>query len=390
MPTDPRYKYDVFISYKSEDRPWAAKLYNDLQAKGLEPFIDYGRLEVGKKWEPQLATALRDSQHLVVVWSAEADRSSWVRKEIAHFEARIDAPIPGEKAGAPRIIFVLLQEEDPAAYSDFQMIRDLQAAGVYDAGIDELGSNLWLEVVERVKEAVQSDDTSKPVLLAIVAMTLHRLNSINPTLPLPGGFMSLNALLSALSIPTLSTRADLESFYGPHPRDWRPFGSTRSIWTMMNTLKDEITPLIPDTPFRWELVGDDLWSNDFQAAKREADRLASDWSVIVVDPLSFYDQDIRQCLNSQLYRALDNPKAVFITLPPFDMLVPYAHFRTLVERMATQVFDRFYNPKFPTRHYAKCNINIVNRLDIKQWLLTTVGSEFAAPRRESQHVALSV
>ena len=81
MPTDPKYEYDVFISYKSEDRPWADKLYSDLQSKGLVPFIDHKRLEAGREWEPQLAVALGRSEHLVVLWSDEADRSSWVRKQ---------------------------------------------------------------------------------------------------------------------------------------------------------------------------------------------------------------------------------------------------------------------------------------------------------------------
>lgn len=81
------YDYDLFISYSSLDKEWAAKLADALGRKSLKVFIDRQRLEAGRPWEPQLKQALASSQHLVVLWSNNAKQSDWVQKEIAHFDA---------------------------------------------------------------------------------------------------------------------------------------------------------------------------------------------------------------------------------------------------------------------------------------------------------------
>ena len=385
MPTDPKYEYDVFISYKSEDRPWADKLYSDLQSKGLVPFIDHKRLEAGREWEPQLAVALGRSEHLVVLWSDEADRASWVRKEIGHFDTRIHAPIFGQEAENSRMIFVLL-EGAPKAYTSIQAIADLRDAGVYDSGVESASANLWTAVAGKIQEAIQSDDPSEPVLLDIIALTKDRFDEVDSDAPHPGGFKSLAELLSDLALKNLKNLEDLKEHYGDTPQQWQPLGSEEYIKTMLDTLRDEINKTSKRT-FRWEPVGDTFWGSS-EDAERETKRLASNWSVVVIDPLSFYHSRIQTRFGNYYHNVLANPRAVFMALPPFGMLMPYAHYRSLMAETAKQVFDRFYDPPMPGKRYARCNVNIVDQRDIKQYLLTTVGSELLIQAQEPSHPAL--
>ena len=72
-------QYDVFISYASADRPWAERLYDSLVGRGLNPFIDRQSLRDGIGWEAQLELGLRNSEHMVCLWSEAAYNSEWVQ-----------------------------------------------------------------------------------------------------------------------------------------------------------------------------------------------------------------------------------------------------------------------------------------------------------------------
>jgi hypothetical protein len=129
MPND-EYKYDVFISYSSQDRPWALKFADELEARGLAPFIDRQRLEAGKPWEQQLRAALEGSRHLVALWSSRANQSNWVQRELATFDYLING---GAAAAGERRLIVVNLEEQNFAYTSYQMIDDLKEAKVNPA-----------------------------------------------------------------------------------------------------------------------------------------------------------------------------------------------------------------------------------------------------------------
>lgn len=388
MPSNPKYDYDIFISYKSEDRAWAQKLYDDLQARRFKVFLDDKRLQAGLKWEPQLGAALNKAGHLVVLWSAKAYDSPWVRREIGHFDARITAPPEGASSEQTRMVFVLLEGEDPQAYDSLQMIADLRSAGAYPVGAAQVNPNLWTGVVGKVEQALRGDQPAQPVLLAIVTMTQAQVTALDPTKPLPGGFACLNALLTQLAIPGLQTQADLIQLYGPTRAEWCPLGSNCTIKTLLDEFQQELNQLLPKTSqIRWEIVGDDFWQGKASEVSAVANRLASQPAVVIIDPLAFYDADIHWRF-SFLFPVFDNPSAVVMALPPFSMLLPYVHYRSLIEQMANEVFKRFAQPSVKTRTYARCNVNIVDRRDIKQWLLSTLGAEFATQIPEPVHGVL--
>jgi hypothetical protein len=385
------YQYDVFISYKSEDYLWAQKLYDDLSKKGLQPFLDRQRLQAGEQWEPQLAANLRNSQHLVVLWSKKAAGSNWVNRETYTFDAIINIVSVGSALVNRRMLFILLEEGENPPFSSLQMINELRKANAYAAGINQVDLNLWTEVVRKIDEAIRSDDASRPgpVPLAIMAMTRPQFDQLDPDEPFPiafpGGKKSLNTLLKELDIASMQTIDDLKHYYGDKARDWKPFGSdTLNIRTIMETLKDEINQRLPGTPIRWDPVGDDFWTDDLDIAQKAAERLLVGWAVIVIDPLSLYNNDMYRIFGDFIAPALDNPKAVFMTLPPFDILRPYAHFRVITKLTARRVYEHFYNPSLPQfQSRAKCNVNIGDQRDIMQWLLTTLGLGVSAERSKT-------
>jgi hypothetical protein len=373
MPSNQDYENDVFISYKREDYGWALKLHDSLTAKGFRVFLDVKRLEAGLDWQRQLLQQLHSSQHLIALWSTATLSSEWVRREVYNFDAQRTLL---QKSGPDnrRMFFILLEMGDAPPFPDTQMINDIQQANVYTAGADQVSPNLWMDIIARIEQPLRNDDPSNPILLAVLAMTRDRLTKLDPLISPPGGVACLKALLQKLEVQSIQTKDDLANYYGDRPEDWHPFGSHQSIRMLMEDLKNEINHYMPASPIRWEPIGNDLWSDTFEIAQREAFRLAQDWCVIVIDPLSFYDQDIAYRFNNYIYPSFENPKAVFMALPPFNILSPYLHFRSTLEHMATRVFHHHYSPPLHTFHsYARCNINIGDRRDIKQWLLTTVG-----------------
>jgi TIR domain len=77
---------DIFVSYKSADRPRAETLKSWFERAGWSVWIDRG-IEIGEEFEPRIARELESARLIAVVWSAEARRSDWVLRE-AEFARR--------------------------------------------------------------------------------------------------------------------------------------------------------------------------------------------------------------------------------------------------------------------------------------------------------------
>jgi len=71
----------VFLSYAETDRPLAKTLAKDLIAAG---FTVWSKQEIlpGDNWARKVATALDESDAMVVIVSPAAAQSEWVRREV--------------------------------------------------------------------------------------------------------------------------------------------------------------------------------------------------------------------------------------------------------------------------------------------------------------------
>ena len=74
-------KFHVFLSYRSVNRIWVLNLYDILHELGLQVFIDQVVLAGGDELIRVLEEGLGKSQAGVLVWSAAAADSDWVRRE---------------------------------------------------------------------------------------------------------------------------------------------------------------------------------------------------------------------------------------------------------------------------------------------------------------------
>ena len=75
------FKYDVFISYSSEDKPTVRELAERLKADGLRVWIDEWQIQPGDIIGLKIEEGLEQSRTLVLVMSANAFASEWVTFE---------------------------------------------------------------------------------------------------------------------------------------------------------------------------------------------------------------------------------------------------------------------------------------------------------------------
>lgn len=74
----------IFISHAASDAATAGRLANALRKRGLEPWLDVSAAQVGAGWHREVASALEQSDAMVVLISPDAMRSKGVHAEIEH------------------------------------------------------------------------------------------------------------------------------------------------------------------------------------------------------------------------------------------------------------------------------------------------------------------
>jgi hypothetical protein len=100
---------DIFVSYKSSDRPRAETLKGWFEGVGWSVWIDRG-IEIGEEFEPRIVHEL--ARLIVVLWSAEARKSNWVQRE-AEFALRNGKLLQIHATGLPLL----------APYDKLQAVR---------------------------------------------------------------------------------------------------------------------------------------------------------------------------------------------------------------------------------------------------------------------------
>lgn len=78
----PNDKWDVFLSYRSVNRPWVLRLYDQLRYLGYEVFMDQFVLTTADGLEDQLEQNLRRSATGVLIWSQRSEDSVYCGKEL--------------------------------------------------------------------------------------------------------------------------------------------------------------------------------------------------------------------------------------------------------------------------------------------------------------------
>ncbi|KAJ8747900.1 hypothetical protein K2173_012790 [Erythroxylum novogranatense] len=83
--SSPRWKYDVFLSFRGDDtrKSFISHLYNALRQKGIITFKDDLEIERGESISDEISTAIQSSRFFLVVLSANYACSTWCLDELA-------------------------------------------------------------------------------------------------------------------------------------------------------------------------------------------------------------------------------------------------------------------------------------------------------------------
>jgi tetratricopeptide (TPR) repeat protein len=73
--------WDVFLSYRSVNRPWVLRLYDQLRHLGYEVFMDQFVLTTSGGLNAQLEQHLERSATAVLIWSSRSEESKWCEDE---------------------------------------------------------------------------------------------------------------------------------------------------------------------------------------------------------------------------------------------------------------------------------------------------------------------
>src|SRR6185436_10262483 len=77
----PEFKYDVFLSHSSKDKPIVRELANYLKDQGVRVWLDESEIQPGDLIGLKINQGLEQSRTLVLVMSANASESEWVTFE---------------------------------------------------------------------------------------------------------------------------------------------------------------------------------------------------------------------------------------------------------------------------------------------------------------------
>ena len=376
------FRYSAFISYSSQDREWAERLYNDLTARGIEAFFDRERLVTGRAWPSQLVESLNESRHLVLLWSDAAQKSNWVQNEVGRFTQIVDPR--GKGLTGERGVFSVDLQGRNAALAGTQTISDLAEAGSYPGNPADVPQETWNRVVDRIMSGIESEKGTLPIPILVVTSTLERISAIDPDSGPPGG-PTLRMLLEDLEIP-------LDRFtgsYGATRTDWRPFGSEQTIREILETLRGELNQDIEAASvergetllrLRWDFVPEEFWSSA-DAADRERKRLGGGGAVVVVDPLSFYDDLAVHWYMDYVLDLLNKDAAFILVLSPVSTPRSALALREAIRRLARQVFAHFYQPPaFSGRPYARSGPSVGDPIEFRAWLTAALAGRVAAAK----------
>lgn len=78
----------IFLSYSSADKPFVARLANDLRAGRVRVWFDQWELKVGDSLTQRIQAGIAESSWLAVVLSKNSVNSEWVKKELAAAQAK--------------------------------------------------------------------------------------------------------------------------------------------------------------------------------------------------------------------------------------------------------------------------------------------------------------
>jgi hypothetical protein len=367
---------DVFVSYSSADRPWATQLANDLKALGVACFLDTVSIRKGDGWERQILQSLRDSRHLVVIWSSKSGQSDWVNQELYRFKAEIDPNGTGQTGG--RLLYAINLEGQNATLSAYQQYNLASLQDAYrnsPAGTITLGAVAqqdWTRMVREIADATTTENARMQVYKVVFAMTKATLDA-DPVRP-PRSVPQLDDFLAKVGVGS----GNLSDRYGAKPDDWKPYGTTETIADVLNDLLHD--PIIGVNAKLRELNRPEIrWVsvdvvNPPTLPESTVRKLSAGACLMVIDPISIFSFDMFRRF-VELKPCFANPSAAIVLMTPFKAHPTLSFLReSLIEYIRPNL--AWYCEPIPFQPaYANCSINVSESWEIRRLVLASLGRQ---------------
>lgn len=356
-------KYEIFISYtnKEPDMVLSDKLYNALNSNYFPVFRDKKRLDAGYNWSQQLDAELALSKHLVVIWSSKSSQSPWVQREIAYFNQN-------RKPGM--LIFFIDLDGTPNAYGEYQGINDFKEANAYPDKISQPDPFIFDNVVNKIRSSIYKTSGSKAIMRAVFTMTTDKLGKANIS---------------------QAKRDEVKNNYAARYADWKPFGSIRSIESILDDLLygDINRGTIGNkVMFHWEDIdwkeaNSNLWlrakndlnefiSDNTKATTAEINKLENAPCVVILDPYALSDQDVKDRFMRAYSKCMMNPQAVIMALDSFPLSTQLCHLRQQLQNDAESFYENYFEPNLvENTRLAECFANTIDDKEVKRNLRVT-------------------
>jgi TIR domain len=369
--------FDIFLSYKSEDRLWAERFHADVRKSfpWLRVFFDRTGIMAGANWRARLDSVMEECTHCVAFWSEAASASDEVRWEITHFK-HVQQITPVYDHGQRTLFVFTLSGKVGGGLENIQGFPE--AAKGYDTSLADRGiasidtlpaaKEEWKRAVQMIGDAIGSQDARVPVPVAVLAMNERLVptqNRRDPNFP-DGGAPTLDEFLAAYGL----TWESVKDRYGPRGLDWKPFGSPQNIVEMLETLRVEINShLTSANHFRWDFL-DMTIKPSWDRVTKVRDR--PDPLILIVDPISLYQEDIAGGFKNMQKYLLDERSAV-VSLAPLGH-----HDRDVLhEALRAQVrplLDDYFKPVIPPAgNFALCSLNVQRVSEIERLVRRRIG-----------------
>lgn len=370
------YTYEVFISYSSADRPWATKVHDGLAARGVQAFFDRTELREGQDWEPQLRDAVIGSRHLLCLWSAKIQQTSWVHRELAMHTVRAAGASPADGS-----LLMLPLDGHPNYNVSLQEFVDEPLQAAYRDGIGTLDDGAWNDLLDRIAKVVRRVKDAISVPLAVLTLTQDQAQALGPA--------EREDVCNRLGIAPQA----LCDRYGATRRDWRPFGSDLTIGNVLRDVRQSINAQLKGgRTMGWDLPDDRFWTDMAQAKAFVGRMVQARIGAIVIDPVALSQP--RVLGRVALFDACKRVDTIAImVLPPFAASEQVTRFRAWVEEFGTATVQPYFEPPLDPDDVvlARCGLGVDHIDEIRRHVQMSVGQfmRFAARAGRPAHPLLS-
>jgi len=362
----PMSKYNVFISYSSQDLHWADRLHSSLEGRGLEVYFDRHSLRDGEGWETQLEQGLKQADHLVCLWSQKAYDSPWVHRELAQFRAKAQAV-----AGEGKVLIVRLDDR-PNAYGGTQQIADPALMTAYADPQQPIADTAWRLLVDRLVDNVHDSGATLEVPIVLLTLTRAQVQMLTPDLR--------ERLKHDLGLDDKA----LAARYGNDLQSWRPFGPDATIGQALDVARSDLNRWLAPKSIAWYLPDKNFWTETKAAREFAARMAASRLGAVIIDPVAMLVPGLSgrlgffgQCLHCE--------NVAFIAVPPAPAPAQEGRFHDWLSEFAPSIFDAYLEPPPPGTQvpHARYGVGLGDVGQVRRLLQRSVGDHLRRGPRDT-------